>query len=148
MRRVCTEYICCLKAIFKKKLLQKGYYDIEAAVDPANILWENIGNSATSRAFRILGAGLVSLMLLAVSLYVYLQTSFYERAKANFEIGACTEPQYVQARAYSDFLRPLERQQGVLNCYCSALYSTYGFAGMRVLFADGNQHCKEWYQAS
>ena len=48
-RRVCTEYFCCLHQIFKKKkLLAKGYYDINDTVDADNIIWENIGSSVSS----------------------------------------------------------------------------------------------------
>lgn len=41
---------------------------------------------------------------------------------------------------------PKTLQSGLMHCYCKQNYDAYGFSSTKVLFADGEQHCKEWYQ--
>ena len=45
--RCCTSCCCCCvdKATYKRKLFHKKWLDVEKAVEPSLILWENLGLS-------------------------------------------------------------------------------------------------------
>jgi len=143
-RRMCTEYICCMRSVFrKKKLLAQGYYDIGDTVDPDNLIWENIGSTKSSKFIRWFGALSISLMLFAVCFYFYLQTAYLERTKVDLNLSTCGEPFYTTMAAWDDMRS--EEPQGYLNCFCKQMYASYGNHGMKILFDDGVQHCQQWY---
>ena len=42
--RFFAEYFCCMGSLFKKKkLLQKGYLQLDEAIEPEILIWENYG---------------------------------------------------------------------------------------------------------
>jgi hypothetical protein len=92
-----------MRSVFrKKKLLNKGYYDLVDTVDPDNLIWENIGSSKTSKAKRWIGAISIALMLFAVCFYFYFQTAYLERQRVDLNLSTCSEPFYTTQSAWDD----------------------------------------------
>jgi len=91
VKRIFAEYICCMSSIFKrKKLLQKGYYNVGDTVDPECIIWENLGTSTCSKVLRWVGAGTVCLLLCAISFYGVLQVSNHEKDYVKYMKSDCS----------------------------------------------------------
>ena len=41
----------------------------------------------------------------------------------------------------------MEYKLGKMNCYCQHMYNTYGDSGYKLIFADGEQYCRQWFNA-
>ena len=47
----------------------------------------------------------------------------------------------------ADFKRPAIYNLGMMNCYCSQMYESYGKAALKMLFYDNEQYCKTWFDS-
>ena len=43
--------------------------------------------------------------------------------------------------------RPTLYNIGLMNCYCDQMYKLYDDAALKIIFYDGEQYCKDWYNA-
>jgi hypothetical protein len=50
-------------------LLEKGFYHVEGSVDPATVLWENLGTPAYMKIKRWFGSASVIMLTFAVSYF-------------------------------------------------------------------------------
>jgi hypothetical protein len=63
----------------KMKLLNKGFYAIEGAVDPETILWENLGTPAIKKAKRFTLNFFVIIAVFAISFFGLWGIQLFER---------------------------------------------------------------------
>ena len=61
------------------KLLNKGFYAFEGAVDPETILWENLGTPAKKKAMRFSLNFMVIILVFVVSFFGLWGIQLFER---------------------------------------------------------------------
>ena len=106
------------------KLLNKGFYAIEGAVDPETILWENLGTPASKKAKRFSLNFMVIIAVFAVSFFGLWGLQLFERLFNKWVKTDCTGNEFFTIEnAYSDFLLPEDEQQGLIYCYCDQMYT-------------------------
>lgn len=118
--RLFTEYFCCMKQVFKKKkLLQKGFLNVDRAVDPKLIIWENQGVKVMSMIKRWLVALVLTILLGGISFYALWNFAKFEKSRLDYVKSDCTgESTYTMSQAFADFGKAQKAQQGLMNCYC------------------------------
>jgi len=88
--RLFTEIVCCMPNVFKKKkLLQKGFYDVVEPGDPENIIWENLGITFFWKFFRYTAAFIVSLIFFVGSFYAIWWIANFEKSMRNYLKREC-----------------------------------------------------------
>ena len=67
--------MCCFKEKVRSKLFFERWLQVEPAINPSLIMWQNLGYSQTSRCFRIILTTVVSLVLIIATMFVVLGQS-------------------------------------------------------------------------
>jgi hypothetical protein len=105
------------------KLLNKGFYAIEGAVDPETILWENLGTPASIKAKRFCLNFIVIIIVFAVSFFGLWGIQLFEKLYNKWVKTDCTGNEFFTIdNAYTDFMLPEQDQQGLIYCYCNQMY--------------------------
>ena len=130
MRRWFIQNICCgcwhNKFYPRMMLLEKGLYQVEGSVDPATILWENLGTPTYMKAKRWTGSAFVILMVFITSYFGLWGIQLFERLNNNWVRSDCSGNEYYTIdNAFEDFMLPQSKQQGLMECYCQQMYETY-----------------------
>jgi hypothetical protein len=101
------------------KLLNKGFYAVEGAVDPETILWENLGTPVAKKASRWTANLMVIIFVLAASYFGLWGISRFENLYKHVVKSDCSGNEYFKIdNAYADHLLEENDQQGLINCYC------------------------------
>lgn len=150
LRRWVIQNLCCgcwhNRFYPRMMLLEKGLYQVEGSVDPATILWENLGTPAYMKAKRWTGSAFVILLVFATSYFGLWGIQLFERLNNNWVKSDCSGNEYYTIdSAFEDHLLPLSKQQGLMECYCQQMYKTYNQQALKILFEDGEAYCKEWF---
>mmetsp|Transcript_14014 Transcript_14014/g.23808 ORF Transcript_14014/g.23808 Transcript_14014/m.23808 type:complete len:888 (-) Transcript_14014:196-2859(-) len=147
--RIFTELCCCMPAVFKKKkLLKKGYYNVDEPGDPDNIIWEHLGVPFCSKFVRYVFAFLCSLVWFALSYAILWALAQLEKKRIDYIRRDCSSSDLVfftETAAQNDFQLPLSEQQGFMNCFCQQQYDSEGSAGMDYVFPNGETYCQDWF---
>jgi hypothetical protein len=146
-QRICVSFCCCLSQFFKKKqLIRKGFLTVESPVDPQIIVWENLGISCWSRCAHRMITSMLVLMVLLVGFGGQVYLSNLEKDYNDIVRSDCkSESFYNIDQAWLDYKAPQKQRMGIMNCYCKQMHDVYGTASLKMLFADGEQYCKQWY---
>ena len=138
---------CCLDGFFRrKKLLQKGFPAIREVVDPQTVIWENLGVSFAYRCNQNMKTYMVILATLFVSFWGFYYFQTIEKDLVSMVRSDCQgEAAYDIDIAWLDNQKPYKYKLGEMNCYCKNIFDQYGEKGLKVIFADGQQYCKDWH---
>ena len=138
---------CCLDGFFRrKKLLQKGFPSIREVVDPQTVIWENLGVSFAQRCNQNMKTYMVVLMTLFISFWGFYYFQTIEKDLVSMVRSDCQgESSYDIDIAWLDNQKPYKYKLGEMNCYCKNLFEQYGEKSLKVIFADGQQYCKDWH---
>lgn len=117
--RLLAENLCCMGSLFtKRKLLQKGYLNLEDTVDPSSIIWENLGTSGFENGLRWAFALVLAAFIFCMSFAGLWWAASVEKMRAQFVKSDCNVlPFYSQHEAYTDF-RENNQRLGLMHCYC------------------------------
>ena len=70
---------------------------------------------------------------------------FIAKSLKDFRKSECSnEDLFTNDEVWLDYMQPNTYQLGQMDCYCEQLYRLYGESAYAILFADGQQHCKDW----
>ena len=145
--RFSVSYCCCLSQFFKKKqLIRKGFLTVRDAVDPQIITWENLGIGFWSKCFHRMATTFLIFACLIVGFGGQVYLSNLEKEYNDLVRSDCkSETQYNIDQAWLDYKSPQKVRMGILNCYCRQMHNQYGNSALKMIFADGQQYCKDWY---
>lgn len=146
--RAVVSHCFCLDNFFKKKrLLNKGNITVVTTVDPEIILWENLGVHLHQKCCNWLLVMLVMLLIFIVNFWGQVYFQLVEKSMIDVIKSDCQGEDYYNIdNVLADYKRPEKYMLGEMHCYCKAMYQDYGMPGLKILFADGEQYCKEWYE--
>lgn len=147
LQRMAAEYCCCLSGYFvKNKLKQRGYLSVHSTVDPQLLIWENLGLPRRYHLQQHILGFVVVVLIMMVSFGGQYYLSNLEKDLVDIVRSDCSgESRYDIDQAFVDHYVAHKYRQGLMNCYCQQMYDQYQEAGLKVIFADGKQYCKEWY---
>ena len=66
------------KKTYRRKLFHKKWLQVDQAVEPSLIMWENLGITRKARCFRITIASFISLLLLLTTTLLILYVKVWE----------------------------------------------------------------------
>jgi len=88
-------------------LLDKGFYAVEGSVDPATVLWENLGTPIYKKLGRWFGTGSVVFLVLMISFFGLWGIAIFEKLHKQWIRQDCTGNEYYDIdNAFEDFLLP------------------------------------------
>jgi hypothetical protein len=146
-QRIAAEYCCCLSNYFvRNKLKQRGFLRVNTTVDPQILIWENLGLPQSYHMKQHILGFIVVFAIMAISFSGQYYLSNIEKDLVDMARSDCSgESQYDIDKAFGDYYAAPQQRQGLMNCYCQQMYDKYQEAGLKIIFADGNQYCKDWY---
>ena len=120
-QKVIIDGLCCLDNFMaKKKLLRKGYLQVNEAVDPKIINWENIGTPTVRKWFLRIAAIVCVFAVLCISFAGHWYLSGLQKDFNNVVRSDCSaESWYNIDQAWIDETKTeIQEKQGLMNCYC------------------------------
>lgn len=121
IRRFFINMCSCIsdKLYTNMKLLNKGFYAIEGAVDPETILWENLGTPASKKAIRVTLNLFVIVLVFLVSFFGLWGIAQFEKLHNKWVKTGCEGNDIFKIdNAFADLELPENEQQGLVYCYC------------------------------
>jgi hypothetical protein len=105
----------------QRKLFFERWLQVEHAINPSLIMWQNLGYSKVDRCFRIILTSLVSLILIVATMFVVLgQSAINTQINQISPQINCVDQDpspYTLESATADKLLG-KASQGILYCYC------------------------------
>lgn len=118
---------------------------IRDTVDPQIILWENIG---ISKMNNLINRTFVFFAVVGTLIFSYIGQYYWQfiaKSLKDFRKSECSaEDLFTNDEVWLDHMQPNTYQLGQMDCYCEQLFELYGEKAYLMLFADGEQHCKDW----
>jgi hypothetical protein len=123
-RRFFIQNLCCgwyhNRFYPRMLLLDKGFYNVEGSVDPATVLWENLGTPIYKKLGRWIGTGSVIFIVLIISFFGLWGIALFEKLNNRWVRSDCSGNEYYSIDyAFEDYLLPESKQQGLMDCYCA-----------------------------
>ena len=104
---------------YNEKLFHGRWLFVSEAIDPALIMWENLGISQKARCCRILFKTIISAILVMMTTAFILYVKIYESNLNASQVTCDDNVQFTRKEAYRD---QLDQEDGVLSnimaCYC------------------------------
>lgn len=145
---------CCFKdkKNYEKKKFHNNWLQVDKAIEPSLIMWENLGYNRKNRCQRIFCTTLTAVILLLVTMLIILAIRSYDSGLRKFapEINCAKLPRVNEDLAFSDQLKPLSEREGWMHCYCrQVLFDAIEngddiYNSMEFPFENGEMFCKEW----
>ena len=140
-------FSCCMSQKQKSKLFKGKWLNVERAVEPELLIWENFGVTKGSRFLRVIFYIVFVLFMLLVCFYIIQLLENASNAASN-EVPDIQCPEFVDAAAANlDFYAPFEKRTGDFHCFCKNLFAAEGFDGINTFEfpLDSGLHCVEWF---
>ena len=103
----------------KKLYFFKRWPKIEVAVDPGNIIWENLGKSVLETKLRIGASWTAAVVVLIISILILASAKQWKSAINKLAGDSVICPSYMsKLEAQLDARLPESRQYGKMSCYC------------------------------
>lgn len=129
------------KKVFKEKVLE-----VEGAVEPEIILWENFGFKYLflRRVVYIFELFIFLVLLFSLLYGINHLKSFQEGIQPDLQCPRSV----TMDDAFKDFQTKQEERTGDYHCYCKNLLETAVTTGLvSARFPDGEKHCNAWLQS-
>lgn len=78
--------ICCFsdKINYDKKMFHNQWLQVDKAIEPSLIMWENLGYNKQERSFRIICTTLTAMLLLGFTMFIVLLIRSFDSGLQNF----------------------------------------------------------------
>jgi hypothetical protein len=141
----------CMRICTKRhdyKYLKKKWPEVAKGPEPTVIIWQNLQVGAFSRFIRTLFVALVTLVLLAISMMGIVVSKYYQDTEgALYDVSQCGTAGELATKetVMQDLAKPVDRQVGLLNCYCYSQLIKIGLNVRTIQFPPNNEMlCNAW----
>jgi len=141
-QRFASKFINCCKRRNTGGFEENKLYSI-IAEDPGSILWQNLGEPASSIFFRrALSAGLTLAFWIFTAAILIVATYYQNVFSSSFPSVDCSDKNPTRAQAAADYSLG-QYQAGLLECYCSDNLTSK----LNEIFteADNQKLCRTWF---
>ena len=148
--RRCWWFFTCRRSRYREKLIKGKYPKVRSALDPAQILWQNLGYNMWARRGRRCLTTLIGLVIVFVCIAINLYATRADEAIQSFspQVQCSPDITYDAESAFSDFQKGKgdqagQEQQGLMTCFCIQEWEKNTY--IDYTFPDGEMHCVTWF---